>query len=77
MQSLKKYGTLPIDQKYQCLTKNCQSPYHRHNAPVNFSIGTFNITKVVEPLNKQFWGDTFGVVEDKFGISWMLNHTPD
>jgi PhnB protein len=33
--------------------------------------------KVVEPLNKQFWGDTFGVVEDKFGISWMLNHTPD
>jgi PhnB protein len=33
--------------------------------------------KVLEPLNVQFWGDLFGVVEDKFGISWMLNYSPN
>jgi PhnB protein len=25
------------------------------------------------PLAKQFWGDTYGQVTDKFGIHWMIN----
>jgi PhnB protein len=25
------------------------------------------------PLNQQFWGDTFGMLTDKFGIKWMVN----
>ncbi|MGH2907448.1 MAG: VOC family protein [Solirubrobacterales bacterium] len=25
------------------------------------------------PLEKQFWGDTFGMLTDKFGINWMVN----
>lgn len=25
------------------------------------------------PLGKQFWGDTFGMFTDKFGIHWMVN----
>jgi len=25
------------------------------------------------PLAKQFWGDTFGMLTDKFGVHWMLN----
>lgn len=25
------------------------------------------------PLGKQFWGDTFGQLRDKFGIDWMFN----
>jgi PhnB protein len=25
------------------------------------------------PLQKQFWGDTFGQVTDKYGIEWMVN----
>jgi PhnB protein len=29
--------------------------------------------KVDMPLAKQFWGDTFGMVTDKFGIRWMVN----
>ena len=29
--------------------------------------------KVTMPLAKQFWGDTFGMLQDKFGVSWMLN----
>jgi PhnB protein len=29
--------------------------------------------QVTMPLAVQFWGDLFGMVKDKFGISWMLN----
>jgi PhnB protein len=25
------------------------------------------------PLEKQFWGDTFGMLTDKYGIEWMIN----
>ncbi|HLX93350.1 MAG TPA: hypothetical protein VKR32_16815 [Puia sp.] len=27
------------------------------------------------PLAKQFWGDLFGIVKDRFGTNWMLNCT--
>ena len=30
--------------------------------------------KVVMPLEKQFWGAIFGMLEDKFGVKWMFNH---
>ena len=29
--------------------------------------------KVTMPLAKQFWGDTFGMLTDTFGIHWMFN----
>ncbi|HUC20988.1 MAG TPA: VOC family protein [Candidatus Polarisedimenticolaceae bacterium] len=29
--------------------------------------------KVAEPLAKAPWGDTFGMLTDKFGIFWMVN----
>lgn len=29
--------------------------------------------KVDMPLQKQFWGDTFGMLTDKFDIHWMVN----
>lgn len=29
--------------------------------------------KVEMPLEKQFWGDTFGACEDRFGNHWMVN----
>jgi PhnB protein len=32
--------------------------------------------KITMPLEKQFWGDLFGMTDDKFGIHWMVNiHT--
>jgi PhnB protein len=31
--------------------------------------------KVDMPLAKQFWGDTFGMITDKFGMHWMVNIT--
>jgi len=29
--------------------------------------------KVNQPLEKAPWGDTFGMVTDKFGVDWMVN----
>jgi|ERR1700683_3074936 len=29
--------------------------------------------KITMPLEKQFWGDLFGMVDDKFGTHWMVN----
>jgi len=28
---------------------------------------------VTKPLSKESWGDTFGMLDDKFGISWLIN----
>ncbi|MEV0791601.1 VOC family protein [Kribbella sp. NPDC050459] len=30
-------------------------------------------SKVTAPLEKQMWGDEFGMVTDRFGINWMVN----
>jgi PhnB protein len=30
---------------------------------------------VAMPLEKQMWGDVFGMCTDRFGISWMVNIT--
>ena len=32
--------------------------------------------KVQMPLTKTFWSPKFGMLEDKFGISWMVSVTP-
>lgn len=29
--------------------------------------------KVDMPIAKQFWGDTFGMLTDKYGVHWMVN----
>lgn len=29
--------------------------------------------QVVMPLERQIWGDTFGMVVDRFGVTWMVN----
>lgn len=33
--------------------------------------------KVGMPMAKQFWGDTFGMFTDKFGVNWMINITSE
>lgn len=30
--------------------------------------------KIIHALAEEFWGATFGVLTDKFGIRWMLNY---
>ena len=37
--------------------------------------GLANGGKVDMPLAKQFWGDTYGQLTDKFGVHWMVNIT--
>lgn len=32
---------------------------------------------VKAPMEKMFWGDTFGALIDKFGIGWQVNVTSD
>ena len=32
--------------------------------------------EVVLPLQLMFWGDTYGIVKDPFGVSWSLASTP-
>jgi PhnB protein len=29
--------------------------------------------EVNQPLKKEFWGDTFGGLTDRFGVDWMVN----
>jgi PhnB protein len=29
--------------------------------------------KVTSPLKKEFWGDTFGMLTDKYSVDWMFN----
>jgi PhnB protein len=29
--------------------------------------------RVVQPLEKQMWGDTYGEVVDQYGVAWMFN----
>jgi len=29
--------------------------------------------KVTMPLSKTFWSESFGMLTDKFGISWMMS----
>jgi PhnB protein len=28
---------------------------------------------VTAPLKKEFWGDTFGMLTDRYGVDWMVN----
>ncbi|MFF8833396.1 VOC family protein [Streptomyces sp. NPDC015131] len=31
---------------------------------------------VTVPLERQMWGDEFGMCEDRFGVTWMVNISP-
>ena len=53
------------------LCMNCSSPEEINNFFTNLAAGG----KVVEPLHQSFWGATFGVLTDKFGVSWMFNYS--
>lgn len=32
--------------------------------------------KIEMPMEDMFWGDYFGSLADRFGIQWMVNHSP-
>jgi PhnB protein len=53
------------------LCMNCSSSEEINSFFTNLSSGG----KVIEPLHQSFWGATFGVLTDKFGINWMFNYS--
>ncbi len=52
------------------LSLNCSSEEEINSFFSKLSAGG----KIIDPLKEQFWGATFGVFNDKFGIRWMLNY---
>ncbi|MGH2958560.1 MAG: VOC family protein [Solirubrobacterales bacterium] len=30
-------------------------------------------SEIILPFGKQFWGDTFGMLKDQYGVRWMFN----
>lgn len=51
------------------LSLNCSSEEEINTFFSKLSAGG----QIIDPLKVQFWGATFGVFTDKFGIRWMLN----
>lgn len=33
--------------------------------------------KVDQPVRKEFWGDIYGQLTDRFGLQWMMNFHPE
>lgn len=52
------------------LSLNCSSEEEINTFFSNLAAGG----KITDPLKVQFWGAMFGVIKDKFGITWMLNY---
>ena len=80
---------LPIGQNILMGTDALESMGHSITRGSNFSISIdaeseaeaerlFNASaaggQVSVPLEKMFWGAYFGMLTDKFGISWMVNY---
>ena len=69
------------------MAADCMADSDIHNGNnISMSVGSPDLTKIKEwfsnlsqdgkvimPLEDQFWGATFGMLVDKFGISWMFN----
>jgi len=52
------------------LSLNCSNEEEIHTFFSKLSEGG----KIYHALTEEFWGATFGVLVDKFGIKWMLNY---
>ena len=81
--------TLPIGGDTILMGSDTMAPWNSDfNAGNNFSVSVHTDTKekadrlftalsdqgvVTMPMNKTFWGSYFGMLSDKFGISWMIN----
>jgi PhnB protein len=63
-----------------------QSEKSAGTGPITLSIGTPDVAEgerifnaladggaVTMPYSKQFWGASFGMLTDRFGVAWMIN----
>jgi len=71
-------GTDTLDSMGQQLNKGnnvslCITPDSKEQGEQYFR-GLAQGGQVVMPYEKSFWGAYFGMVNDKFGIQWMINY---
>ena len=81
------HGMLVTDAGYTIMAADVTSDMH-YDAPAGFSVslsgddgdilrGYFEKLAaggtITMPLDKQVWGDEFGMCADRFGISWLVN----
>jgi PhnB protein len=59
----------PVQGNTMALSLNCSSEDETRDAFAKLSAGG----QVICPLEPAFWGALFGVLNDKFGMTWMLN----
>jgi len=52
------------------LSLNCSSEEEINDFYKSLAIGG----SIIDELKVQFWGAMFGVIEDQFGIRWMLHY---
>jgi PhnB protein len=55
------------------LSINCSSEEEISNFYSKLSSGG----KIIHPLKAEYWGGTFGMFTDKFGLNWLLNYQPE
>jgi PhnB protein len=63
-----KYGDVVFGSNFQ-ISINVESTEEADRIFNSMSEGG----KVYMPMDKTFWGSYFGMLQDKFGISWMVN----
>ena len=51
------------------ISLNCSSEEEIHDFFAKLSVGA----EITQPLQDQFWGALFGMFNDQFGVTWMLN----
>ena len=83
------HGTLETDSQFTLMASDTP-PGMEHNPGTNIAVSLSGDdadelrgywaklsdgATVAVPLEKQMWGDEFGMCVDRFGISWMVNIT--
>lgn len=51
------------------ISLNCSSEAEINDLFAKLSVGA----QITQPLQDQFWGAIFGMFNDQFGVTWMLN----
>jgi PhnB protein len=59
--------------KTMALTLNCSSADEVHEVYAKLSAGG----DAKHTPRVEFWGDTFGMLTDKFGVDWMVSYRPE
>ncbi len=68
-----KISTMASVNVYLNYDGNCQEAFQSKDEADKIFNGLSKGGKVTMPMNKTFWGDYFGMCEDKFGVNWMMS----